>query len=836
MKNRSGRDGKSGKGGKRGGRGFSHSKGLEDRREGDRRGGDDRREFDVASRVFEFTDRSGKVHTLGKKAGQKEEQEPTRDRGKDREGSRGPGRREPQRPHSHRSQPGETGISTRRIKPEKVPADRRDGELLRLRATVDKNRKGFGFLAFTNREYEDAFIPPRDAQALFHGDLVEVTISRRGEVHQIRVLQHRFREMTGRFAPHPSGVGRGGWIIYERKKAREEVFIPEIKVKVEEGDWIRAKLTFHEQGQHNVTAEILEAYGPELPPSADVGMIAAEYSLVEEHPADAEQEAREKTLEVPGRDLQGREDLRAVPFITIDGETARDFDDAVFVEREKNGFVLWVAIADVSHYVREGSALDRDARSRGTSVYFPERAFHMLPRALSENLCSLRPDEPRLTLVARMEYDNKGRRTATELMEAVIQSRRRATYNEIQNEWESNKGNPRWEFEPHFALYDLIRKSRTKRGSIDFEFPEAEILVQPTGEVISIKNRARLDAHRLIEEFMIAANESVTEWALERDWPFVYRVHDVPAQAALDKFQELAAHLGVRVSLGDGTPKAMAEVVRKISGHPAQSLLSMALLRSMKQAIYTAEHGIHFGLASEGYTHFTSPIRRYPDLVVHRLLRHAMWVEKRIEPKLDNKTRSKIQKDLEDAAEHCSYRERLASDAERDSIKLKQVRMMLKHLGDEFEGKVNGMMESGLFIQLEDPFIEGMLHKDSLTDDFYEFNEERMVFYGKRKKRTFQIGDKVRVSVMRADIDRRQIDFGLVEFKGVAVAQTDGPLPATTPSPRIEERFARDKGRERSQIGREFSSGKGPRDKRGEKSRGGGGKKKGSGGKWRKKR
>jgi ribonuclease R len=498
-------------------------------------------------------------------------------------------------------------------------------------------------------------------------------------------------------------------------------------------------------------------------------MIAAEFNLIEEHSEAAVHEAREKKLEVPGRDLEGREDLRAVPFITIDGETARDFDDAVYVERAKSGFILWVGIADVSHYVYEGSALDKDARSRGTSVYFPERAFHMLPRALSENLCSLRPNEPRLSMVAKMYFDKEGhiQRDKTELMEAVIQSKRRATYNEIQAEWEANKENRDWEYAPHFELYQQLRKMRQERGSIDFDLPEAELKVQPTGEVISIRERARIEAHRLIEEFMIAANEAVTEWIMDREWPFIYRTHEEPASDALEKFQKLAANVGVKVSIEQSqSPRVMAEVVRRLEGHPAQFLLNMALLRSMKQAVYTSVHGIHYGLASQAYTHFTSPIRRYPDLVVHRMLRRALRTEKKL-LKVPNESELKeIEDDLTDAAEHCSYRERIASDAERESIKLKQVRAIQPHLGDDFEAKVVGMIDAGLFVQLKDPWCEGLVSKETMMDDFYQFNEERMVFYGRRKKRTFQIGDVLKVRVIKADVERRQIDFALAEMAG----------------------------------------------------------------------
>jgi ribonuclease R len=727
-----------------------------------------------------FRDRSGKVHTLGgrKRKGEAggergfEPETPTsrpRELGGSEERVFRPGKpRGPQGP----ARPPESEVvakPSRIAKPTPPPRNGRApgrGGLIKLKASVDKNRKGFGFLAFENRQYEDAFVPPREAEALFHGDRVEVTISASGEVHQIKVLEHRFREMTGRYMPSTSAAG-GAWVVYERKKAREQVYVPKLeglKGKLpEEGDWCRAKLVFHEEGPHLATAQIIEVYGKELPPSADVGMIANEYNLVEEHPADSEQEARSKKLEIPGRDLEGREDLRDVPFITIDGETARDFDDAVYVERKGQGFVLWVAIADVSHYVHKDSALDRDAFSRATSVYFPERAFHMLPRALSENLCSLRPDEPRLTMTARMEFDSQGLRKTVEVMESVIQSKRRATYNEIQAEWEANRGKPDWEYSAHFALYQLIRKQRAARGSIDFDLPEAELKVQPTGEVISIKNRARMDAHRLIEEFMIAANEGVTDWAMERGWPFVYRVHDVPAMQALEKFQTLAANVGVDFSIGDASPKVMAELVKRLEGHPAQDLLNTALLRSMKQAQYSSVHGIHFGLASEGYTHFTSPIRRYPDLLVHRVLRQAVRVEKGLLRALGDSDRQRLEDDLANACEHCSYRERLAADAERDAIKLKQVRLMTQHLGDEFEGKVNGMTENGMFVLLDDPFVEGMIHRDRLGDDFYQFDDQHMIFYGKRKRRTFRMGDRLKVKVARADIDLRMVDFDLLE-------------------------------------------------------------------------
>lgn len=681
------------------------------------------------SKSFEFRDRSGKLHRTG--------------------GSK------PERAHSgHHARP--------QARPQ-APKEREPREK-RLKATVDKNHKGFAFLIFEDRGFEDLFIPPRESESFFHGDRVEVTILPKGEVQEIKVLEHRFRELVGRYEPHSNG--RGAWVVYERKRAREEVFIPKADSRARGGDWVRAKLHFHENGPMPVTAEVTEVYGPMLPASADIGMVAAEYNLVEEHSRAAVQQAESMTLEIPGRDLEGRLDLRDVPFITIDGETARDFDDAVYVEKSSSGYILWVAIADVSHYVSEGSALDREAYSRGTSVYFPEKAFHMLPRALSENLCSLRPKEPRLAMVSKIECDSAGRTVRTELYEAVIESRRRATYNEIQAEWEANGKNPGWEFAPHFSLYQKIRKLRRDRGSIDFDLPEADLYCDSkTGEVIHLKQRERLDAHRLIEEFMIAANEAVTEWMMKRTWPFVYRIHEEPDFAKLEKFRALAATVGVHFTLERPDPKILADLVSRFENHPASALLNTSLLRSMRQAVYSATHGIHFGLASKGYTHFTSPIRRYPDLVVHRLLREALRAEKKAgAPK--GTAREQLEEQLAEICEHCSYRERLASDAERESIRLKRVRVMIPRLGEEFEGKINGMVDSGMFVELSEPYVEGLISKESLTDDFYEFNEERMVFSGRRKKRTFQIGDRVVVRALKADIDTRQIDFGLVSVVG----------------------------------------------------------------------
>lgn len=639
---------------------------------------------------------------------------------------------------------------------------------LKLSATVDKTKSGAGFLIFDKKaEYEDLYLPPRHASELFHGDRVRITIDSRGSLIDLKVLNHRFRELVGKYSPNygKRADAGSGYLIYESRKFNEQVYLPKAPANAKAGDYLRVKVIYDPEGEHPLSGEVLEVFGDKIPASHDIPMVAAEFGLIEKHTEAAEREALAMKLEIPGKDLEGRTDLRSVPFITIDGETARDFDDAVHVERAGDKYKLWVAIADVSHYVKEGSAIDVDAYARATSVYFPERAFHMLPSALSENLCSLRPREPRLSMACSILIDRNGNFLETELFNAVIESRRRATYEEIEKEKIGNEGREGWEYAPHFELYRILLKTRIDRGSIDFELPEFETRVDKDGEPTSIQRRTRFDAHRLIESFMIAANEAVTVWARARQMPFVYRVHDVPSPEAMQRFANIAKSVGFHFVPPEDEPTPMdyAEIARSLSGHPAETLLNQMLLRSMRQAIYSADHGGHFGLASHSYTHFTSPIRRYPDLIVHRMLRLALGIDQGRHAKLSADEKDAIYEKLTEQCEHSSYRERLAAEAEREVIRIKQVRMMMKHLGEDFEGSVGGMNDRGLYVQLKDPFVEGFVPKELMEDDFYEFREDRMAFVGKRKRKTYRVGDPVRAQVVRADLDRRQIELKLVD-------------------------------------------------------------------------
>ena len=625
---------------------------------------------------------------------------------------------------------------------------------IKLKAKIDKNQRGFGFLVFESKSQEDLFIPPHEAERFFQNDRVEVTLSNSKTVLNIRFLEHGFFYLVGRYSPnHGKKKQASGWLIYEHKNHKEEVFIPSPPPEVKDGDWIKILLTFSNQNpRHSVIGTIEKIFGPTLPASADIDVVSCALNLKESHSEAAINEAKAFENELNRSDFSKRLDLTSMDLITIDGKTARDFDDAVYVEKKNSGYTLWVAIADVSHYVTEGSALNDEAYSRGTSVYFPEKAFHMLPKELSENLCSLRPNLPRLALTAKIEFSKDGKKLSTEIFESIIQSKRRATYEEI----ESEKNDPK--HKNLFELYRILKKIRHERGSIDFDLPEVEILVDENGEPTVIKRRERLDAHRLIEEFMIAANESVTEWVLEKKYPFIFRIHETPASEALERFLKLCKTIGLSFQLKENevTPMSISKIVQKIENNPASLLLNSALLRSMRQAIYSSTHSIHFGLASTAYTHFTSPIRRYPDLIVHRIIKSLI-------NKTERKDIKKLEIELDKIAEHTSRQERLATEAERESHKIKQVRLMLKHLGDEFEGTIVGMIDRGMFAQLDDPFVEGMISRDTLNDDFYEFNEDRMIFFGKRKRRTFKIGQRVKVKVLNANLERRQVDFALID-------------------------------------------------------------------------
>jgi ribonuclease R len=468
------------------------------------------------------------------------------------------------------------------------------------------------------------------------------------------------------------------------------------------------------------------------------------------------------------RDIKGRTDCRELLTVTIDGEHARDFDDAITIDKLPNGhFWLGVHIADVSHYVREGSALDREAYERGTSVYFPERAVHMFPSELATGLCSLNPHVDRLVQSCFMEVDRRGRVVRHEFHDGVINSNERMTYsavNGILTDRDPALMAQHQRLVPMFdtmqELYQVLNDARRRRGSIDFDLNEAEVIIDEGGVVEAIIALQRNVAHRLIEEFMLLANETVASALEAQAAPALYRVHEEPDLLKVEKFEEFIAGFGysLAVPLLSVRPKHFQKLLERIHGKPEEKPIAFLMLRTMQKARYAPDNLGHFGLATSSYTHFTSPIRRYPDLVVHRALRAARL------DLLTDEAREEWAEELPEIARHTSEMERRADDAERELLQWKKVKFMADKVGEEFEGYVTGVAAFGLFIELIEHFVEGLVHVSTMADDYYRFVEGAHMLRGENTLKTFRLGDKVKVQVIRVNMDVRQIDLGLVEI------------------------------------------------------------------------
>ena len=481
-------------------------------------------------------------------------------------------------------------------------------------------------------------------------------------------------------------------------------------------------------------------------------------------------------------ELADRVDLRDMTTVTIDGETAKDFDDAVAVRREQGGKIrLWVSIADVGHYVQEGSLIDREAYERGTSVYFPGQCIPMLPEHLSNGICSLNPQVERLTMTAEMLFDRQGERLESRFYPSVIRSRARLTYTEVSAIIEKDDGQVKAAY-PHVVddlqimkeLAERLMSMRRRRGSLDFDLPEAEIILDLRGRIEDIVRSERNLAHRLIEEFMLAANEAVARYVSDREAPLLYRIHEAPDPEKLQELREFARNFGHDLRLQDSQvrPGQLQELLSEVEGQAEERLINQVLLRAMQQARYSPENAGHFGLAAENYCHFTSPIRRYPDLIVHRILREVILHEG-----LPARRRQELEQMLPQAGEDTSARERRAMEAEREIVTLKKCQFMVERVGEEFEGFISGVQSFGLFVELKDMFVEGLVHISTLEDDFYHYEEEQYRLIGENSRRIFQVGDSVKVKVDNVSLERLEIDFRLVApgVEGDAAAPAEGP-------------------------------------------------------------
>lgn len=686
----------------------------------------------------------------------------------------------------HRGRAGSTQAGRRGGAPRRPPAKQTVVGVLRRRP------QGFGFVLPLDGASDDVFLPPGEGRAAMDGDVVRVEIVRgrdgRPAGRFVEVAERRRRFVVGIFRrrgkatfvepsdrgiAEPLPVADAGPMPPGAERARPQQGPPD-------GQLVKVRIVHPPTQARGPRGEVVEVLGGPDDPGRAVLEAAYRGGFADEFPKAVLAEAERVPERVRAEDRRARRDLTALGLVTIDGEDARDFDDAVFVERVPAGYRLVVAIADVAHYVRPDTALDAEATARGTSVYFPNAVLPMLPERLSNGTCSLRPNEDRLCLVADLVLDRSAKMLEAELYEAVMRSRARCTYTAVATLLAGEKVPALEALRGDFAVAgELARKltaMRRERGAIDFDLPEAHVEIGDDGRPLRIARRERNDAHRLVEEFMLAANEAVARYFSARGLPTVYRVHAEPDPEKLQAFARLAAAHGFELGPGgevDG--KALNEFLGRIAGQPEQRALNHLLLRSMMQAIYSAENVGHFGLAASHYLHFTSPIRRYPDLMVHRLLKQHWARGGRPNPPREQEAEAAA---LAAISQRSSERERAAMEAERDVDAYLAALLMQERVGERFEGVVAGATDFGVFVELHDPFVTGLVRAEAIGQG-WRFDEERrrLVF---RDGRSFGIGDPLTVVAAGVNLERRQIDFDLPDAKRRAPA----PRPHRRPSER----------------------------------------------------
>jgi ribonuclease R len=625
----------------------------------------------------------------------------------------------------------------------------------------------------------DIYISGPHLNEAMHGDRVVVRIERikeggRAEGRIIRILERSNTSIVGRYDREEtaSGQSRSNAMSYVTpfdRRVLMDIFIPPGQEGgASPGEMVIVELTRWPTATRGAIGHVTEVLGDIDAPGVDTEIIIRKYGIPDAHSDEAVTEAVRLGTQVAERDIRGRSDFRALPTVTIDGEHARDFDDAITIEKLANGhFWLGVHIADVSHYVVEGSALDREAYDRGTSVYFPERAVHMFPSELATGLCSLNPHLDRLVQSCFMEVDRHGQVVRHEFHDGVINSTERMTYTAVNGILTDRDPEliRRYAllvpmFELMRELFQILNEARRRRGSIDFDLNEAEVVLDEAGAVEAITALQRNVAHRLIEEFMLLANETVATYLEAEGAPALYRVHEEPDILKVAKFEEFISGFGYSLAAPVNAlrPRHFQKLIERIHGKPEEKPIAFLMLRTMQKARYAPENLGHFGLAAPSYTHFTSPIRRYPDLVVHRALRAARH------GLLSAEAREEWNEELPEVARHTSEMERRADDAERELLQWKKVKFMADKVGDEFEGYVTGVASFGLFIELIEHFVEGMVHVSTMADDYYRFVESAHLLRGENTHKVYRLGDKVKVQVIRVNMELRQVDLGLVEI------------------------------------------------------------------------
>ncbi|WP_163558562.1 ribonuclease R [Halomonas sp. NO4] len=709
----------------------------------------------------------------------------------------------------------------------RLAAMERDGQVLRNRAgayaLIDKldlikgkvlgHRDGFGFLLRDDGKKPDLVLPPRQMRRVFHGDHVLVRISgrdRRGrdEATIAEVLARNTQTIVGVYRENTPEFGV---LIPENPRITQEVIIPHSACGgAQDGQVISARIVKQPETRVQPVGEVVEVLGERMDPGMEIDIAIRSYEIPAEFPPEVHDQIAGMSAEVAEDDKAHRVDLRDVPLVTIDDETAKDFDDAVCAWKTKSGsWKLLVAIADVSHYVRPGSALDQEATRRGNSVYFPGQVVPMLPELLSNGLCSLNPDVDRLALVCEMNISQNGAISRYRFYEAVFRSHARLTYNKVAAilDDEGDEGNALREqyrelvkpLKNLHALYRLLREAREARGAIDFETTETAIVFNDERKIEKIVPRTRNDAHKLIEECMLAANVATARFLDKHDLPALYRIHEKPSPERLDKLRLFLNELGLSLGGGDDpSPQDYQELAEAIKDRPDSDVIQTVMLRSMSRAVYSPQNDGHFGLAYPAYAHFTSPIRRYPDLIVHRAIRSVIRGPRQtatvlraegapVEP--PSKWCPYTFEQMLELGEHCSMTERRADDATRDVEDWLKCEFMSDKLGEIYEGTVASVTQFGIFVRLDEVYVEGLVHVTSLPSDYYHYEPEKHRLKGERSGMSYRLGDGVTVQVARVDLDDRKIDFELADAT---------PRPQRKPRRRRAVDAAPDRGRARA--------------------------------------
>lgn len=628
------------------------------------------------------------------------------------------------------------------------------------------HQKGYGFVI--PEEGVDIFVPISGVNGAMNGDKVIVKVlkeennGKKCEGEIIRVIERANKTIIGTFEDSKNF----GFVVPEEKRICHDIFIPKgCKKGAETGDVVIAEITTWSDGRRNHEGKVISVLGKKNEKGIDILTIIKKNNLPEEFPAKVESYTESIPDEIPEEEYKNREDLRNLTIVTIDGDDAKDLDDAVSIEKLPNGnFYLGIHIADVSNYVKDDSPLDKEALKRATSVYLIDRVIPMLPKKLSNGICSLNPKVDRLTLSCFMEIDNTGKVIDHKIVESIIKTSERMTYNNVNKilKGEDKEVMDRYgylidTFKLMEKLAEILNKKRISRGAVDFDFQECSIILDELGKPVEIRPYERGISNRIIEEFMLVCNETIAEHMFWSNMPFVYRIHEDPDEEKLMHFNEFVHNLGYTIKWGQEVhPKVLQEIIEKVKGKKEETLVSTLLLRSMKQARYSPTCTGHFGLAAKYYCHFTSPIRRYPDLIIHRIIKEF------INGKLDEKEVKRLDKKVEYAAKQSSEMERVAQDAEREVDDLKKAEYMSKRIGEEYDGIISSVTNFGMFVELKNT-VEGLVHLSSITDDYYVYDDRHLSLVGERTKNIYKLGDEVRVRVLKVDMSAHEIYFDLIK-------------------------------------------------------------------------